>query len=317
MSQIIVPEISLNRVVTDSAHEGEYVEDPYDNISMDQGELHMASFIPFGERKFPNAFEGYPVDVVNGFSIKAGKQPTEAQEPSDVLCLGASIGVQGKEASGTLGAIVKDGSAYYALSCDHVMNSEKAKCIVHPGLNDHLNYLKYYLAQYKRCVDDVTGSETECSVETLSSSEAQGNRFEQLDRIKNNHPKSSNYTSADSKRLTKLEKDFEEGNKPSTKIGEYFVGFNKNVVWPQTNGKEYFIDAAIAKLPDEEVTRLKQSRTARLIESDIKIRGECEPEDIPAISETNKLCKNNGKPLNSSALVSAVHARWCMLLKSY
>ncbi|CAH3160588.1 unnamed protein product, partial [Porites lobata] len=277
--------------------------------------------IPFGELAFPNAFEGNPVDVVNGFWIRAGKRPTEAKEPSDMLCLGSSIGVQGKKASGTLGAIVKDGSTYCALSCDLVMNSEKAKCIVHPGLNDHLNYLKYYLAQYKRCVDDVTGSETECSVETLSSSEAQGNRFEQLDRIKNNHPKSSNYTSADLKRLTKFEKDFEEGNKAPRKIGdnytsadlkrltkfekdfeegnkaprkirEYFVGVNKNVVWPQTNGKEYFIDAAIAKLPDEEVTRLKQSRTVRLIEIDIKIRGECEPEDIPAISDSNKLCKN-------------------------
>ena len=316
MLQSIVPEVSLNRVLTQSAHEGESLEDPNDNISMDQGELHIASFIPFGERKFPNAFEGYPVDVVNGFSIKAGKQPTEAQEPSDVLCLGASIGVQGKEASGTLGAIVKDGSSYYALSCDHVMNSEKSRCIVHPRLNDDLSYLKYYLPQYKRCVDDVTGSETECSVETLSSSEALGNKFEELKHIKNNHPERSNYTSADLKRIEKLEKAFEEGNKPSRKIGEYFVGVNKNV-WPQTNGKEYFIDAAIAKLPDEEVTRLKQSRTARLIESDIKIRGECEPEDIPAISETNKLCKNNGKPLNSSASVSAVHARWCTLPKTY
>ena len=45
-------------------------------------------------------------------------------------------------------------------------------------------------------------------------------------------------------------------------------------------------------MPDEEVTRLQQSRIARLIESDIKIRGECEPEDIPAISETNKLGKS-------------------------
>ena len=251
--------------------------------------------IPFGERKFPNAFKDYPVDVVNGFWIKAGRpywKPTEAQEQSDVLCLGASVGAQGKKSSGSLGAIVKDGSNYYALSCDHVMNSEESKCIVHPGLNDHLNYLKYYLAQYKRCVDDVTGLEIECSVETLSSSEALRSKFEELKVIKNNHPKRSTYTRTDLGRIEKLEKAFEEGNKPPRKIGEYFVGVNKNVFWPQTNSKEYFIDAAIAKLPDEEVTRLKQSRTARLIESDIKIRGECEPKDISAISETNKLCKS-------------------------
>ena len=251
--------------------------------------------IPFGERKFPNAFKDYPVDVVNGFWIKAGRpywKPTEAQEQSDVLCLGASVGAEGKKSSGSLGAIVKDGSNYYALSCDHVMNSEESTCIVHPGLNDHLNYLKYYLAQYKRCVDDVTGLEIECSVETLSSSVALRNKFEELKRIKNNHPNSSTYTRTDLGRIEKLEKAFDEGNKPPRKIGEYFVGVNKNVFWPQTNGKEYFIDAAIAKLPDEEVTRLKQSRTARLIESDIKIRGECEPKDISAISETNKLCKS-------------------------
>ena len=237
--------------------------------------------IPLGERKFPNAFKDYSVDVVNGFWIKAGRpywKPTEAQEQSDVLCLGASVGAQGKKSSGSLGAIVKDGSNYYALSCDHVMNSAESKCIVHPGLNDHLNYLKYYLAQYKRCVDDVTGLEIECSVETLSSSEALRNKFEELKLIKNNHPNSSTYTRTDLGRIEKLEKAFEEGNKPPRKIGEYFVGVNKNVFWPQTNGKEYFVDAAIAKLPDEEVTRLKQRRTARLIESDIKIRGECEPE---------------------------------------
>ena len=244
MLQIIVPEPSLNRVLTENAYKGESVEDPYDNISMDPGELPMASgvtdiraatmmfegkheecirllpytkdgqivvqfyvysgesgipkdlrkeaqtffedmhvklewsdlyndsvnilnvqrlkypfgkptpltasqvdemnevfenklpelskhrnvtyvqasfkitdstqtdkpcitiyvlgkgFIPFGELALSNAFEGYPVDVVNGFWKRAGKRPTEAKEPSDVLCLGASSGVQGKKALG-------------------------------------------------------------------------------------------------------------------------------------------------------------------------------------------------------------------------
>ena len=58
----------------------------------------------------------------------------QAQEQNDRgLKLGASIGVQEKQASGTLGAIVKSGSTYYALSCDHVMKSENSRRIVHPG----------------------------------------------------------------------------------------------------------------------------------------------------------------------------------------
>ena len=72
--------------------------------------------IPFGESVFPKSFERYPVDVVNGFWRRAGRfidtseGLIEGQRQNDVLKLGASIGVKGKEASGTLGAIVKGGS---------------------------------------------------------------------------------------------------------------------------------------------------------------------------------------------------------------
>ena len=61
------------------------------------------------------------------------------QEQSEVLCLGASIGVNGEEASGTLGAIVEDENSgtFYALSCDHVMK--------HPRLVESLNNAKYHL----------------------------------------------------------------------------------------------------------------------------------------------------------------------------
>ena len=41
------------------------------------------------------------------------------QKESKVLCMGASIGIQG-EATGIIGAIVEDGSTLYALSCNHV-----------------------------------------------------------------------------------------------------------------------------------------------------------------------------------------------------
>ena len=145
--------------------------------------------IPFGESVFPTSFERYPVDVVNGFCRRPGRfidtseGLIEGQEQNDVLKLGASIGVQGKESSGTLGAIVESGSTYYALSCNHVMKSEETS-IVHPGLYEHLKYLRYFLGENKGCVDDVTGLETHCSVETLSLSQELINKFEELTSIK-------------------------------------------------------------------------------------------------------------------------------------
>ena len=63
-------------------------------------------------------------------------------DSGEELYSGASTGIQEKLASGTLGAIVKSGSTYYALSCDHVMKSEDSRRIVHPGHYDHLKYPK-------------------------------------------------------------------------------------------------------------------------------------------------------------------------------
>lgn len=49
-------------------------------------------------------------------------EPNEAQTPGEELRFGASLGVKDEDASGTLGAIVKDekSGTLYALSCNHV-----------------------------------------------------------------------------------------------------------------------------------------------------------------------------------------------------
>ena len=249
-------------------------------------------FIPLGESRFPDALEGYPVDVVNGFWTRASPnkywEPNSAQKPSKTLCSGVSIGVQGKEEAGTLGAIVKNGSTSYALSCHHVMKSEQSRRIVHPALYDNLNYLRYYLAQYRRVVKDVTGLEAQGSVNKLTTREALVSNFKELKSRKDLNIQVQVYSSECLERIGNAEKDFERGQDPPREIGEWVDGVSDNFQW--TDNKEYFIDAAIAKLFDKEVESLKKT-TARLIGNDGKPCG-CSPADKTTISNANQLCKS-------------------------
>ena len=249
-------------------------------------------FIPLGESRLPDALEGYPVDVVNGFWTKASPnkywEPNSAQKPSKTLCSGVSIGVQGKEEAGTLGAIVKNGSTFYALSCHHVMKSEQSRRIVHPALYDNLNYLRYYLAQYRRVVKDVTGLEAQGSVNKLTTREALVSNFKELKSRKDLNIQVQVYSSECLERIGNAEKDFERGQDPPREIGEWVDGVSDNFQW--TDNKEYFIDAAIAKLFDKEVESLKKT-TARLIGNDGKPCG-CSPADKTTISNANQLCKS-------------------------
>ena len=125
--------------------------------------------IPIGESELPKHLGPYPVDVVDGFWLETRGEPpfkpNEAQVQSKVLCWGTSIGVQEEEASGTLGAIVEDGSTLYALSCDHVMRHAQKTEIIQPGWDDHLNYLKYHLEKYGGYVKSITESDSLFSVE--------------------------------------------------------------------------------------------------------------------------------------------------------
>ena len=248
-------------------------------------------FFPIGERKFPNALGDYPVDVVNGFWTRAGSstywEPNSAQKPRKTLCSGLSIGIQGDEGAGTLGAIVKNGITFYALSCHHVMASEQSERIVHPALFDHLNYLRYYLAQYRRVVNDETGLETQGSVNDLTTREALVKSFEELKSRKDRH--AQGYSRERLKLIKKAENDFKRGQKQPREIGKRVVGVSDNFEWI-ADGKKYFIDAAIAELFDREVKRLKGT-TARLIGNDGKPRG-CSPVGKRETICKNRLCKS-------------------------
>ena len=252
--------------------------------------------IPFGESAFPDYVDGHPVDVVNGFwrraiFINTQESQREAQEQHDVLKLGASIGVKEKLASGTLGAVVKSGTTFYALSCDHVMRSEKSKDIVHPGLYDHLKYLKSSLEGYISWVDKITGLETKCSLETVSSEGELIKKFEEMKSIKQKNADCKRSTKRNLDNIAIVEKAFEEKlKKPPRKIGEYVDGFNDNVEW--TDGNEYYIDAAIAKLSDTEVEGLKESWSAEMYGSYFKPGSECTSAENQAILNANKLCKS-------------------------
>jgi len=341
-------------------------------------------YIPVGESEFPHTVGPYPVDVVDGFWYRTRDPwtPNGAQEQSEVLCLGASIGVNGEGASGTLGAIVEDGNSgtFYALSCDHVMRhpaldeslnhakyhfdeynrakdnisepcclearvaiespqdlemfaekfkelktikeelSDCERCtketlrkleehvksfleehekvwkiteIIHPGLNDHLNNLKYHLNEYRNWIARVV--EPDClevrfAVESLQEPEMLLEKFKDIKAVKEKYRNSGRGSEQILKKITKHEKRFETGLQPPRVVGNYIAGVSRNVKW--TDGKEYFVDAAIAKLTADEVKRLRQSEIAKMIGTAHYPSGKCSPATTQAIMSAQELCKN-------------------------
>ncbi|XP_068761750.1 uncharacterized protein [Montipora capricornis] len=224
-------------------------------------------FIPMGESKFETSLGPYPVDVVDGFWYTAGArkiwEPKQAQEQKGVVCLGASIGVKDEEGCGTLGAIVGDGDRFYALSCDHVIKHGPIVRdeIVHPGLDDHLNYLRYHLRAYAEWIDRITepgNQETKISgAEKLQKLEME-KQFNRLMELKEANQCSERCSQDLLEEAQKHEKAFQAGLKEPRLVGLYTKGLKRNVKW--TNDKEYFIDAAIAELTKDEVERLKNPR---------------------------------------------------------
>ena len=252
--------------------------------------------IPIGESEFPLTLGPYPVDVVDGFWCRTHdpKRPTEAQQQKDVLRLGASIGVNGEDASGTLGAIVKEenSNTLYALSCDHVMKHSEKSEIIHPGLNDHLEYLRYYLNEYRKEVSKI--AQPDCqkvrfSVETLQKSEM-SEKFQELKTVKQMHCDSEDLDEATLGAIKEHERAFEAGLKPPRIVGNYIAGVRCNVKW--SDKKEYFIDGAIAELTADETKTLIKSRTARIIGTGDYPSGECSPTTTHAIVNAGELRKS-------------------------
>lgn len=287
-------------------------------------------FIPYGEFRLPPKIGAYPVDVVDGFWLRMNPAkkpwtPNEAQKQDNVLRLGASIGVKefdeinNKEASGSLGAIVKAHGKFYALSCDHVMKGPPGTEIFHPGLSDYFNYLYHHLEEYRISMKHIIKRE---SLDTLKSTlafnvletESQLSRkFQELKSIEEEHfqdPDRRNEKPETDRKA--LEKTLEEGfsRKPRV-IGKKVAGVSKNVCW--TDHKQYFIDAAIAELTEDEVRELKKYQSPPVIGTKYISSGECSQ----GFKAEGELCKSgrttgftrNGRHENPAEvfLKSALH----------
>jgi len=242
--------------------------------------------IPLGESAIPSAIGSYPVDIANGFCVRATDwyEPTQAHEQKEFLRLGASIGVNGKESSGTLGAIVEDvnSGTLYALSCDHVMNDADEREIIHPGLDVYLDYLRYHLGEYKGWVERTIEPAVELPQfpdDMFEEAELQ-KMFSDLKTLKENCIASEiSRVCVSESRLNQIqfyENKLEEafGKRPRV-IAKYSAGVRSNVRSEKSNGKEHFIDAAIAELNKDEVINLKAERDVVIIGTARYPSGEC------------------------------------------
>lgn len=249
-------------------------------------------FIPDGEFPLPLRLGAYPVDVVDGFWLRMNPPkrpwtPNEAQEQGNVLRLGASIGVKefdeinNKEASGSLGAIVETHGKFYALSCNHVMKGPPGTEIFHPGLSDYSNYLYHYLEDYRISLKNIMKRESLDTLKTtvafnvLETESQLSGKFQELKSIEEEHFQDPNRRNEKPETDRKaLEKTLEEGfsRKPRV-IGKKVAGVSKNVDW--TDHKQYFIDAAIAELTEDEVRELKKYRSPPVIRTKYISSGEC------------------------------------------
>lgn len=223
--------------------------------------------IPLGESPIPPTIDSYPVDIVNGFFVRTNDpyKPTKAHKQQEFLQLGASIGVNGKESSGTLGAIVEDveSGTFYALSCNHVLNDDYEKEIIHPGLDVYLNHVRYNLNNYKGEIAKVLGPTVELPQHSELETMFRDLRAIREQRVASLVPPVSDYTTKLMNTCErKLERAFGQIPRP---IARYLVGVTSNAI--MTDGKEYFIDAAIAKLEEGEVQRVRAQRKVRIIDT--------------------------------------------------
>jgi len=261
--------------------------------------------IPLFESLIPATIGSYPVDVVNGFFVWTNdpyKPIKEAHEQQEFLQLGASIGVKGKQSSGTLGAIVKDeeSGTLYALSCNHVLKDAQEKNIIHPGLDVYLNYLHFNLNDYKGEIAKVLGSSVKLpqsptdeppqfSVGVLKTKLETW--FRELKAIKEQNlasvvPPVSAYTE---NQIATYEKKLEIAfHQEPRVIADYIAGVTSNIQLKMANGREHFIDVAVAKLRENEVQNLRAQRKVRIIETSHYPSGEC----LQATAEVNNLFKS-------------------------
>ena len=267
--------------------------------------------IPLGESAIPRTIGSYPVDIVNGFFVRTNgpQMVTDAHEQHDYLRFGTSIGINGKQSSGTLGAIVKDvnSGTLYALSYDHVMYDADTSEVIHPGLDVYLNYLHYYLNEYKGWIERIPRPPVELppiSDDILEETAELQKMFSKLKTEKEKNIVSKEYSRVawanSMKYEEKLEKAF--SRRPRV-IAKYLVGVSRNVGLKENNDRERFIDAAISELNNDEVQKLKDREVVEIICTSHYPSGEC----ISAIEDEQGLFKSASATgfTESSRLVDA------------
>ena len=255
--------------------------------------------IPVGEIEFPRTLGGYDVDVVDGFWFTTGEddpwRPNEGQEQCEVLCLGASIGVEGEEGCGTLGAIVEGDGKFYALSCDHVMKRAQKSKIIHPARDDYLNYLNYHLQQYVERIQYIIKREqrflretiSQFSFDSIKDLERLKLKFQELKSLKEEHYDQDRAKKGNLEKVELHEKALENGFKtPPRVIGRYIAGISRNMRW--TDGQEYFIDAAVAELTPKEIKGLRESEKIEMIGTGKSPSGRCSS----SFTAFGELCKS-------------------------
>ncbi|KAL9965622.1 hypothetical protein ACROYT_G029450 [Oculina patagonica] len=238
--------------------------------------------IPIGESTIPSTIGSYPVDIVNGFFLRtvAPEKPNEAQEPMEVLCLGASIAGNKKKYSGTLGAIVKDENTgtLYALSCDHVMRHDDTNDIIHPGSDHYLNYLHYYLFEYRNTICGIDYRYQE-SLQIPEDSSQFKEFFTKLETIKEEIIKEKDRDVIEErlKKIQKCKEKLEKGfSLPPRIIAKYSAGIRKNVASDRYS-KDFFLDVAVSELKENEEEKLKRSEAIQIIGTAFFPSGECIP----------------------------------------
>ena len=290
--------------------------------------------IPVGEIEIPRMVGGCPVDIIDGFWVHTVEpwKPTEAQKSFDVLPCGASIGVEGVEASGTLGAIVEDENnrgTLYLLSCHHVLN-HSAERVVHPGLNDHLNNLKWSLQTYMLMVTEIPGPHRTEILKSLDGQETAAelsSKFREVEEIKEKHLEllqndqldtdTIDFPNVDERtrfqyyfpgdeetrkqRLSRLQENTvknlcaieEEFKRCLDNQPRHVATYTTGIARDLSyGGKRYFIDAAIAELTPGEVDKLINSFTTEIVGTLYVPSGKCIPATTKDMMNARKLAKS-------------------------
>ena len=216
----------------------------------------------------------------------------------------------------------------YLLSCHQVLN-HSAERVVHPGLNDYLNKLKWILKTYEVLVSEIPGPhrmEVLKSLNDQETAEELSSKFREVEKIKGKHLKLLQNDQLDTDTIdfpnveersrfhcyypgdegrgkqllsSLLQKDtVTELPMIEVKFERCLRTYQPRHVARYTTGiggnlshgdKKYFIDAAIAELNPGEVKKLKSIKIVGTIHYP---SGKCIPATTRDLTNARELCKS-------------------------